>query len=77
MTRVGKIGRLQDALARKYLGKRGIHAISVDEKNSVVNVYLEPNQEPNETVENLRRDAGTFDVRTFQSARARLAVSQR
>ena len=43
--------RLQGALARKYLGKRGSHGISIDESNHTVNVYVEQK----EAVAKLRR----------------------
>ena len=60
--------RLQGALARKYLGKRGSHGISIDESNHTVNVYVEQK----EAVAKLREDAGSLNVR-IEGPRARLA----
>jgi hypothetical protein len=54
--------RLQGALARKYLGKRGSHGISIDESNHTVNVYVEQK----EAVAKLREDAGSLNVRTIE-----------
>ena len=65
--------RLQGVLARKYLGKQGIHGISIDEDNGTVNVYVDPVHDATRTVDRLRKDAGELKVQTIASPRARLA----
>ena len=64
---------LQGNLARKYLGKRGIHGIHVDEKTQTVNVYVEQKDTANPALAKLRKDVGSLDVQTIESPRARLA----
>jgi len=65
--------RLQRDLVRKYLGKRGIHGISIDEAQDTVNVYVEEKETADQAVTKLRRDVGNRKVRTIESPRARLA----
>ncbi len=36
-----KVKGLQRTLVRKYMGKRGIHGISIGEKNGTIIVYVE------------------------------------
>lgn len=69
--------RLKDTLVRKYLGKRGIHGISIDEASDTVNVYVEHEEAASQAVTRLRKDAGALKVRTIKSPRARLAQVSR
>ena len=68
-----EVTRLQGTLARKYLGKRGIHGISIDEDSQTINVYVDEPAPATRTVDKLRKDAGALKVRTITSPRARLA----
>jgi hypothetical protein len=64
--------QLQGTLARKYLGKRGIHGISIDEEHQTVDVYIDEPETVAPTMDKLRKDAGALQVRTIRSPRARL-----
>ena len=64
---------LQQTLVRKYMGKRGIHGISIDVQSGTVNVYVVPNEGLTKAVDRIRKDAGPFQVRTIESPLARLA----
>lgn len=68
-----EIQRLQSDLVRKYLGKRGIHGISIDEAQDTVNVYVEEKETADQAVTRLRKDVGDRKVRMIESPRAKLA----
>jgi hypothetical protein len=64
--------QLQGILVRKYLGKRGIHAISVDEAGHTVNVFVDKAAAADPAVTKIRKDAGKLEVKTIESPRAHL-----
>lgn len=65
--------RLQDALARQYLGKGGIHALNVDGDTGTVNVYLDEGPDTPPVMKGLRRKCGGLKVNVVHSPPSRLA----
>ncbi|MDX2180823.1 MAG: hypothetical protein SFV18_14595 [Bryobacteraceae bacterium] len=64
---------LQGTLAKKYLGKQGVHAVSVDEAKHCVTVYLDPAANEETVMRKLRKDSAPLAVQAVRSPRARLA----
>jgi len=67
-----QLKELQATLARKYLGRGGIHALNIDEPTQTVTVYVEENADTAKAVTGLEKDAGNLEVRTLKRRRARL-----
>lgn len=63
---------LQATLAKKYLGRGGIHALNIDEPTHTVTVYVEENEETAGAMTRLEKDAGSLEVRALKRRRARL-----
>jgi len=68
-----ELRELQGALAKKYLGKQGVHGVSVNPAEHCVTVYLDRPSNEEILLRRLRKDSAPFEVRAIHSPRARLA----
>ena len=64
---------LQEKLVRKYLGKSGIHSLSIDEPAGAVKIYYERSGgKQGKALANLKKDAEPLAVEAIESPKAAL-----
>ena len=64
---------MQETLIRRHLGKRGIHALKVDEETRTVEIYVDESADLDRTISRVQKDAGSLQLRVQKSRRPRLA----
>lgn len=64
--------RLQEALSRKHLGKRGIHGLNIDVEAKTIEVYMDDGADEERAIKPMKRAAGELKLRTIRGKRARL-----